>query len=121
MSKKDKKINIIGAGVSGLIAAIVLEKEGYAPHNFEKTDRVGGRVKTEIQGEFVFDHGFQVLLESYPMAKKYLDYTALDLQQFWPGSIIFENRKATKFGDPLRNPKLLVSKWITKLSSLSVW
>lgn len=119
MSKKDKKINIIGAGVSGLIAAIVLEKEGYAPHIFEKTDRVGGRVKTEIQGEFVFDHGFQVLLESYPMAKKYLDYTALDLQQFWPGSIIFENRKATKFGDPLRNPKLLVSTIFSHHAALS--
>ncbi|MFT6167712.1 MAG: protoporphyrinogen oxidase [Vicingaceae bacterium] len=108
MSKKDKKINIIGAGVSGLIAAIVLEKAGYAPHIFEKTDRVGGRVKTEIKGEHVFDHGFQVLLESYPMAKKYLDYPSLDLQQFWPGSIIFENKKATKFGDPLRNSKLLL-------------
>jgi len=108
MSKKDKKINIIGAGVSGLVAAIVLEKEGYAPHIFEKTDRVGGRVKTETQGDFVFDHGFQVLLESYPMAKKYLDYAALDLQQFWPGSILFENKKPTKFGDPIRNPKLLL-------------
>ena len=119
MSKKDKKINIIGAGVSGLIAALVLEQEGYAPHIFEKTDRVGGRVKTETIGEYVFDYGFQVLLESYPMAQKYLDYASLDLQQFWPGSIIFENKKASKFGDPLRNPKLLLPTIFSQYATLS--
>ena len=46
MSKKDFKINIVGAGISGLVAAIVLEENGYRPHIFEKSDRVGGRVKT---------------------------------------------------------------------------
>ena len=109
MSDKEIRINIVGAGVSGLIAATVLEKAGFKPHIFEKTDRVGGRVKTETKGNLVFDHGFQVLLEAYPMAQKYLDYKALDLQQFQPGSVIFENKKVTKFGDPLRNSSLLFS------------
>ncbi|MDB4094368.1 NAD(P)-binding protein, partial [Flavobacteriaceae bacterium] len=31
MNKQDYKIHIIGAGVSGLIAAIVLENHGYHP------------------------------------------------------------------------------------------
>jgi len=119
MSKKEVKINIIGAGVSGLTAAIVLEKAGYAPQLFEKTDRVGGRVKTETTGEFIFDHGFQVLLEAYPMAQKYLDYKALDLQRFLPGSIIFEQKKAKKFGDPLRNLNLLLPTILSRQATLS--
>ena len=70
--RRIKKLTLLEQEVSGLIAALVLEQEGYAPHIFEKTDRVGGRVKTETIGEYVFDHGFQVLLESYPMAQKIL-------------------------------------------------
>lgn len=119
MSKIDRKINIIGAGVSGLTAAIVLEQAGYAPHVFEKTDRIGGRVKTEVEGEFRFDHGFQVLLEAYPMAKKYLDYDALNLQQFQPGSIIFDQQKPGKFGDPLRNSSFLFPTIFSKHASFS--
>lgn len=103
MPVKELRINIIGAGVSGLTAAIVLEKAGYTPHIFEKTDRVGGRLKTERQGPYVFDHGFQVLLEAYPMAQKYLDYKSLHLRQFLPGAIVFDRKKAKKFGDPLRH------------------
>ena len=48
MKKQDYKIHIIGAGVSGLIAARVLEDEGYSPVIIEATDRVGGRVKTDL-------------------------------------------------------------------------
>ena len=118
MSKEGNTINIIGAGISGLVAAIVLENEGYAPHIFEKTDRVGGRVKSELKGEFIFDHGFQVLLEAYPMAQKYLDYNALNLQQFWPGSVIFEDKKPSKFGDPLRNSNLLLPTFFSKHATL---
>ena len=118
MAKEGKRINIIGSGVSGLVAAIVLEKEGYAPHVFEKTDRVGGRVKSELKGEFIFDHGFQVLLEAYPMAQKYLDYGKLNLQQFWPGSVIFEDKKPGKFGDPLRNSSLLLPTFFSKHATL---
>lgn len=118
MLDKEIRINIVGAGVSGLVAATVLEKAGYAPHIFEKTDRVGGRVKTETKGNFIFDHGFQVLLEAYPMAQKYLDYKALDLQQFQPGSVIFDHQKVTKFGDPLRNSSLLMPTVFSKQATL---
>ena len=48
MNKQDYKIHIIGAGVSGLVAARVLEDNGYSPVIIEATDRVGGRVKTDI-------------------------------------------------------------------------
>ena len=87
MNKQDYKIHIIGAGVSGLIAAIVLENHGYHPVVLETSDRVGGRVKTDIINGYQLDHGFQVLLTAYPAVQKYLDYDALELQK-----IIVSNR-----------------------------
>ena len=89
MNKKDLKIHIIGAGVSGLIAAKVLENHGYNPIIIEATDRVGGRVKTDLIDGYQLDHGFQVLLTAYPAAQKYLNYEALELQKFLPGASIF--------------------------------
>jgi phytoene dehydrogenase-like protein len=62
MNKKKYKIHIIGAGISGLIAARVLEDNGFSPVVIEATDRAGGRVKTDILNGFQLDHGFQVLL-----------------------------------------------------------
>ncbi|SEF65193.1 Flavin containing amine oxidoreductase [Halpernia humi] len=105
--KKESKICIIGAGISGLIAAQTLEKEGFSPTILEATNSVGGRVKTDIVEGYQLDHGFQVLLTSYPAAKKFLDYKALELQKFLPGATIFNEGKAQTIGDPLRDFSLL--------------
>ncbi|MGH1383676.1 FAD-dependent oxidoreductase [Kordia sp.] len=107
MEKEAYKIYIVGAGISGLIAAEVLENYGYHPEIIEATDRVGGRVKTDIVNNYQLDHGFQVLLTSYPAAKKYLDYTTLDLQPFLPGATIFTQGKQKTIGDPLRKFSLV--------------
>ena len=80
MNKQDYKIHIVGAGISGLVAATVLEQHGYSPVLIEASDRVGGRVKTDIINGYQLDHGFQVLLTAYPAAQKYLDYKSLELQ-----------------------------------------
>jgi len=108
MNKGDYKIHIIGSGVSGLIAAKVLEDNGYFPVIIEATDRAGGRVKTDIFNGYQLDHGFQVLLTGYPAAKKYLNFEALDLQQLLPGASIFKNKEQKIIGDPLREISLLL-------------
>jgi len=108
MNKADCKIHIIGAGVSGLIAAKILEENGYSPIIIEATDRVGGRVKTDIVNGYQLDHGFQVLLTGYPAAKKYLNFEALELQQLLPGASIFKNKEQKILGDPLREISLLL-------------
>ena len=107
MNKQDYKIHIIGAGVSGLVAARVLEDYGYSPIMIEATDRVGGRVKTDIIKGYQLDYGFQVLLTAYPAAQKYLNFDLLELQQFLPGATIFNSGSQKIIGDPLRNLSLL--------------
>ncbi|MBD0777615.1 FAD-dependent oxidoreductase [Maribacter sp. ANRC-HE7] len=107
MEKKDHNIHIIGAGVSGLIAAKVLEDQGFYPKILEASDTAGGRVKSETVAGYTLDHGFQVLLTAYPAVQKYLDLKALDLQQFIPGAAIFNNGKQNIIGDPLRNIRFL--------------
>ncbi len=119
MDNKDYKIHIIGAGVSGLIAAIVLEQNGFYPTVIEATNRVGGRVKTDIIDGYQLDHGFQVLLTAYPAAIKYLDFEALDLQKFLPGAAIFKNGKQITIGDPLRDTSLLLPTLFSGIGTFS--
>ncbi|WP_343764431.1 FAD-dependent oxidoreductase [Gangjinia marincola] len=119
MQKEDYKIHIIGAGVSGLIAARVLENHGYAPTILEASDRVGGRVKTEHEDGFVLDHGFQVLLTAYPKAKEYLDFEALKLEKFLPGAVIFGEGSKQTIGDPLRNLSLLFPTILASVGTIS--
>ncbi|PQJ23416.1 NAD(P)/FAD-dependent oxidoreductase [Tenacibaculum sp. SG-28] len=119
MNKQAYKIHIIGGGVSGLIAAQVLEENGYTSTIIEATDRVGGRVKTDMVDNYPLDHGFQVLLTAYPSARKYLDFTALDLQYFLPGAAIFKNKKQVVIGDPLRNISLLFPTILSGIGNFS--
>lgn len=100
----DKSIYIIGAGISGLVAAIELEKAGYYPVILEAGDRIGGRVKTDEVDGYLLDQGFQVLLTAYPEIHRYLDVEKLELKKFKPGAIIFKPDTTFAIHDPLRNP-----------------
>ncbi|WP_439151288.1 FAD-dependent oxidoreductase [Winogradskyella sp.] len=119
MNRKDYKIHIIGAGISGLIAAKTLEENGYSPTIIESTNTVGGRVKTDIVDGYQLDHGFQVLLNAYSKAKEHLDLEALNLQKFLPGAVIFNNKKAKTIGDPLRDLSLLIPTLTANIGSIS--
>lgn len=114
-----KKIHIIGAGISGLIAALVLENQGYEPVVIDSSDRPGGRIKTDKFKGYQLDRGFQVLLTAYPAAQKYLDYEDLDLQLFLPGSTIFKNRLKKTLGDPLRNISLLLPTFLSGIGTIT--
>ncbi len=119
MTQNTPQIHIIGAGISGLIAAQVLEQQGYAPTIIEATNRAGGRVKTDSVEGYQLDRGFQVLLTAYPYAKKYLDFEALSLQPFLPGAVIFRNGKQITIGDPLRKLSLLFPTLFAKVGNFS--
>jgi len=119
LNKSEYNIHIIGAGISGLIAATVLEQNGFHPIIIEATDRVGGRVKTDVVDGYQLDHGFQVLLTAYPAAKKYLDFESLDLQKFLPGASVFRNGRQAIIGDPLRDISLLYSTLLSGIGTIN--
>jgi protoporphyrinogen oxidase len=119
MKQKSPSIHIIGGGISGLIAARVLEEHGLSGTIIEATDRLGGRVKTDVVDGYNLDHGFQVLLTAYPAAKKYLDFDTLALQEFLPGSAIFKNGKQKIIGDPLRNLSLLIPTLFSEIGTVN--
>ena len=113
------KVHIIGGGVSGLVAAQVLENHGLSPVIIDANDRVGGRLKTDAFRGFQLDRGFQVLLSSYSAAKKYLDYKSLNLQKLKAGSCVFAGGKQYFFGDPLRDMSLFMPTLFSPLGTLS--
>jgi protoporphyrinogen oxidase len=116
--QKNEQVIIIGAGISGLTAAIELEKNGTSPMIYEATDNIGGRVKTDYIEGFQLDHGFQVLLTAYPEARKYLDYDALELKTFSPGALIYDGNKTFALSDPLRQPSTLFTMISSPVGSL---
>lgn len=118
MDKKDYKINIIGAGISGLTAAKVLENHGYHPEIYEAADAVGGRIRTDHVKGHNLDRGFQVLLSKYPKAKQYLDFKKLNLKSLKPGAVIFSKGKKRKIGDPLRDSSLLIPSVFSGIGTL---
>ena len=117
-TNQDKNIYIIGAGVSGLIAAQNLEQKGYVPTILEATDYIGGRVRTEIIDGWILDVGFQVLLDAYPMSKKYLNYADLDLQRLSPGARIYTDNDSFIIGDPLRDISMLFPTLFSSIGSM---
>ncbi|GAA4272019.1 FAD-dependent oxidoreductase [Aquimarina gracilis] len=119
MRKSDYKIYIVGAGISGLIAANVLEQSGYHPIIIESSNSPGGRVKTDFIENYQMDHGFQVLLTAYPAAQKYLNLEKLFLQRFLPGAVIFCDGEQKIIGDPLRNLSLLFPTLVANVGSIS--
>jgi len=94
---------IIGAGAAGLVAANELEKYHLKVLVIDADNRVGGRLKTEKIDGFTLDYGFQVLLNAYPLAKKHLDYEALNLKAFKSGAFCMDGRNHFLVEDVNRN------------------
>lgn len=105
----ETKVYIVGAGISGLIAAYELEKGGISPIILEASNGVGGRVRTDKVDGFLLDRGFQVLLTAYPEAIRYLDYDALQLKSFDPGAVVMKPGNLFTIHDPLRDPSKFIN------------
>ncbi|MFG0288860.1 MAG: NAD(P)/FAD-dependent oxidoreductase [Rhodopirellula sp. JB044] len=98
------KTVIIGAGLAGLACAKRLALAGERCTVLEATDRVGGRVRTDHVEGFALDHGFQVLLTSYPACRELLDYASLELCPFEPGALVRQKGQFRLLSDPWRRP-----------------
>ena len=54
---EDKKVAVIGAGLTGLTTAYYLKKAGIDVHIYEKSERPGGVIHTYIENGFTFEAG----------------------------------------------------------------
>jgi phytoene dehydrogenase-like protein len=113
------KVVIVGAGLAGLTCAKVLTERGAEVGVFEASDGVGGRVRTDEQDGFLLDRGFQVYFTSYPVARRHLDYGALEFRDFDLGAIVRRGADESVLSDPLRDPKALVPSLFSDAATLS--
>lgn len=109
---------VVGAGLAGLACAARLHEAGRAVRVFEKSDRVGGRVRTDEVDGFLVDRGFQVYLDAYPEAGRFLDLSELELCPFEPGGLVWKRGKLRPVLDVFRRPGALLSSAIQPIGSI---
>lgn len=96
---------VVGAGLAGLTCAKVLAEARVPFLLCESSKRPGGRVISDRHGDgFILDRGFQVLLDSYPTARRHLDYVALGGGRFRAGAMFVGHGSRRVLENPLRRP-----------------
>jgi oxygen-dependent protoporphyrinogen oxidase len=73
-----KRIVVVGAGIAGLTAAYVLKKEGHDPIVLERSERVGGRMVTDVLNGYTIDYGAQFLMDKFPLLMKLIGRLGLN-------------------------------------------
>lgn len=86
----NKKIVVIGAGISGLTTAYLLFKEGYDVVVLEQKDKVGGSIETISENGYLFDRGPNSGLETTPVIKQLVEDLKLQDQ------FVYANREGNK-------------------------
>lgn len=99
---------IVGAGLAGLTCAKVLAEAGHRCIVLEAADVPGGRVVSSRTSDgYILDRGFQVLLSSYPSARKHLDLAALGGGAFRSGALFVGEGAPCSLENPLRRPSVV--------------
>lgn len=99
---------VVGAGLAGSTCAKVLSGAGHPFVLCEASGRPGGRAVSDRTSDgFVLDRGFQVLLDSYPAARRHLDFTALGGGRFRAGAMFVGGGRPRCLENPLRRPPAL--------------
>lgn len=86
----NNKIVILGAGISGLTSAYLLDKEGFDVTVLEKKNEIGGSIETVFEKGYLFDRGPNSALETTPLIEQIVNDLKLSDQ------FIYANRKGNK-------------------------
>jgi phytoene dehydrogenase-like protein len=119
MTAPGKRVLIVGGGLAGLACAVRLQDTGAQPLIVEASDDVGGRVRTDLVDGFRLDRGFQVYLDAYPEAGKFLDLPRLDLRPFQPGALVYRDGRLHRVMDVFRDPRHLLASALAPVGSLA--
>lgn len=96
---------IVGGGLAGLAAARRLDRAGVEWLLVEGSDRLGGRVATDVIDGWRLDRGFQVLNTAYPRVPALVDIDALDMRYFTAGVLVRRAGGLHRLEHPLREPR----------------
>ena len=82
------RVAVIGAGISGLVAARTLADHGHQVHVFEKARGSGGRMATRRLESSTFDHGAQYFTARDTRFRPWVDsWLQMGVVQRWKGRI----------------------------------
>ena len=117
MVNKKTDIVIIGAGIAGLACAMKLKKNNRNFIIIEQSDRVGGRVGSIKENEYIFDLGFQVYNTEYYETNSLLNLKELKLKVFKPGASIYNGRRFEILSDPFRDPSTILETFFSGMTT----
>jgi hypothetical protein len=114
---KKTDIVIIGAGIAGLACAMKLKKNNRNFIIIEQSNRVGGRVGSIKENEYIFDLGFQVYNTEYYETNSLLNLKELKLKVFKPGASIYNGRRFEILSDPFRDPSTIFETFFSGMTT----
>jgi protoporphyrinogen oxidase len=116
---KQHTVIIVGAGLTGLSAALHLSRAGVHVTVIERSSSVGGRVKSTRRGGFILDEGFQVVLSAYPELKALCNPVSdLGGKAFCSGARLQRQHSYSLLLNPLRHPNSALRSALSPLGSL---
>jgi len=86
----DKKIVVLGAGISGLASAYWLKKKGFDVTIIESQSQPGGAMQTIFENDFLIDYGPNSGLETTPLIREIVEDIG------FKNEMIYANEKANK-------------------------
>jgi len=118
VADEQAEVVVVGAGLAGLSAARHLAGAGLSVRVLERSEAVGGRVRTDLVDGFRLDRGFQLFNPAYPEPPRLLDIGHLDLQQFARGVSVFRAGRRHRLVDPRSQPATAMQTLRTPIGSL---
>ena len=94
------RVGIIGAGLAGLNAAHVLNRAGIDNEIYEASDRIGGRITSDLIDGYICDRGFQVVNPAYSELLETGIARDLGIRALPKGARIHLNGTSILVGDP---------------------
>lgn len=110
---------IVGGGLAGLSAARRLDRAGVEWLLVEASDRVGGRVATDVVDGWHLDRGFQTLNTAYPRLSALVDVDALEMRYFTAGVLVRRGGNLHRLENPLREPLTTPQTLLSGLGTLT--